>query len=219
MLSPYVPPLNRLVCSMSEVPANGQVQFVPTPMLAPVSVSPATGGFTFNTQVPANISFVRGRGSTNGAGAATATVDVAADPGGYGNAMTIAANFTQANEWVRFDVTCATTGIVAGDRLFANLQADITASSAARNPDLYLRAVADSTTVTASDLENDPWQGSSFGAMPDVATSLTLETEPLTVPAFATSLAIVMRVTMTAGPNGGSQTTRFSRTAVQKQMG
>lgn len=219
LMSPFVPPLARLVTSMSEIPANGQVQFVPTPLLAPLSVSPATAGFTFNTQVPASIAFLRGLGGTNGGGAATATVDVAADPTGYGNGLTIAANFTQANEWVRFDVTCAVAGIAGGDRLFGSMQADVTASAGARNPDLYIRAVADSTTITASDLENDPWQGSSYGAMPDVATSLVMETELLTVPAFTSSVAVVLRGTLTAGAGGGSQTVRFSRVGVHKHLG
>lgn len=219
LMSQFVPRVDRLIKSATQNNANGGVQFVQTPLFLPLGTQPANGGgLTYTTAVPAQMQFNRSLAGSNAAGAATATVSVAADPNGYGNAMTVAATFTADTESVWFLHTCVVTGLNPGDRIYANGLAEITASSGARNPSMTMRLTPDGTAIPATDMENNPILGSNHGAMPDVATPLTMETEIITVPAYTNTLTLFVQCVMAAGPSGGSQTVRWSRIGVHKVL-
>lgn len=218
LMSPLVPPVDRLIKNVTQNPTNGAVQLVQTPLFSPLGSQPANAnGITYTSGVPANMQFNRALASVSASGAATANIGIAADPNGYGNAMTIAATFTADTESIWFLHTCSVAGLTPGDKIYANAQVDITASSGARNPSINMRLTADGTQYPSTDLENNPLLGSTFGAMPDVTPTLTLETEIVTVPPNGT-LSLFVQGIMAAGPSGGSQTARWSRIGVHKVL-
>jgi hypothetical protein len=213
-----------LVSSPTEIPANGRQQLNQLPWMLPNGSTPgAVTGFTYATLMPANMGYTRGLNNTNASGAATATVSTITDPNGFGQAVQIAATFTQANEFIQLDWFLDITGVLAGDQYYANMRVDVASGSAngcicyhrlAFTPDGNGALVA-----FAYDMYGDPSQAADWGPGPTTAYSLvSSETGIVTVPAFNTSLAGAQRIRLGSSGGAGNITVTISRAGVRKVM-
>lgn len=221
LLAGLVPPRAVLPSSPTEIPANGRVQLVNTPWLLPnATTQGAVTGFTFSTQMPAGLVWVRGLNGVNATGAATATCSIIADPNGFGQALQIAATFSQDKEFVQVDLPTDTTGIVPGDILRGSAHVEIANGSANACIDYFrLQTTPDGgTLISAYDLYDDP-SAVAFGAFPTTALSLDLTTGLMTVPSFASTLTSGLRLRIGSNGGAGSMTVTISRCGIYKRLG
>ncbi|WP_159761524.1 hypothetical protein [Sphingomonas sp. 8AM] len=214
VLMAWCPPNPKLVRSAFETWANGAVQMNQSPLGTVLGAQPAdTNWLTFNTPLPLGMTAVRGLNDANNTGEAKATIGLVDDPRGFGKALSVAATFTAAAEYIQFDMVwdpLLLTTLRAGDRVSGGFACSVAAgSSGATAPWGYTRLRVDGADLTSFDMFN--YGSSSAGADYTTAYAYESMTGPITVPdGFAAITQGFQRIRLSAS-GAGSQTALLSR--------